>query len=63
MNEHGIKGKKCQANKISHGKRVILLKDKITEIPTDLQGIEYFEYLTIDSLKKNLKEYLRTIVA
>ena len=46
-----------------YGKVVILLKDKNTNVPTDLQGIEYVEYYNIDTLKNRLEKYLNIILS
>jgi CheY-like chemotaxis protein len=42
-----------------YGKRVILLKNRETQIPSNLAGIEYVEYSSIDSLKERLAEYIK----
>lgn len=43
-----------------YGKRVILLKNRETPIPSNLAGIEYVEYMDIDSLKKTLPDYIKS---
>jgi len=43
-----------------YGKRVILLKNRETLIPSNLAGIEYLEYAGIDSIKETLPAYIKT---
>lgn len=43
-----------------YGKRVILLKNRTTPVPANLAGIEYVEYVDIDSLKKSLPDYIKS---
>jgi CheY-like chemotaxis protein len=43
-----------------YGKHVILLKNKQTRLPSNLAGMEYVEYSTLESLNSRLPDYIKS---